>query len=89
MYRLVTTYQSIKRSASKQGFCPVCGKRTTRRTTFEQTLNPYNINKETRFPKTYSEISDELNAAVKDWKENADLDFRHYGCRETLDESTV
>ena len=85
MYRITTTYQSIKRSASKQGFCSVCGKRTTRRTTFEQTLNPYNINKDTKLPKTYSEISAELNAAVKEWKATAELDFRHHGCRETLD----
>jgi hypothetical protein len=89
MYRVVTTYQKVTRSASKQGFCSVCGKRTTRRRTFDQTLNPYNISKETGLPKTYSEISAELNAAVKDWKENAELDFTHHGCRETLDGSTV
>lgn len=78
--RIHVTFDPVKRTVSRNGYCPVCGRRTTRQTTFSQTLNPYNVNAD-GVPKTSAEIQAELIAQVKAWNP----DFTHEGCRETLD----
>lgn len=64
----MTTYkfEQVKLSASKSGKC-VCGKRVTRSTTFEQTINPWNKNAKGE-AKSYSEIWQELKQEAADWK---------------------
>jgi hypothetical protein len=60
------TFQVVKLPASKSGKCPVCGKRVTRRMTFEATLNPWNVNA-SGAPKSRSEIYQDLQARAKEW----------------------
>ena len=74
--RIRTTFDSVKRQAIRAGYCPVCGRRTTRQITLEQTLNPYNLNAN-GVPKTWREIEKELEAEAKAWKP----DFTHDKCR--------
>lgn len=60
------TFNVIKDRASKSGKCRECGKRCSRSKTFEQTLNPWNKNKDGQ-PKTTDEIRAELRVSVKTW----------------------
>jgi len=81
--RIRITFDAVKRQAIRAGYCPVCGRRTTRQVTFEQTINPYNLNADGR-PKTWREIEVELEERARAWKP----DFTHDKCRdpqETLD----
>ena len=70
---MITTFEAIKRQVSKSGKC-LCGKRLTRSTTLQQTINPFNKNKDGVI-KTYREIFDELMIEAKLWKEQP---VRHY-----------
>lgn len=77
----MTTYrfQEIKVWGEKNLPCPVCGKKVRRRLTFMQTLNPWNVNKETGQPKTSAEIYKELHAERAEW---ATLPSAHGNCVE-------
>ncbi len=57
----VVSIRSIKKDK-----CPKCFKRVTRSRRFEQTINPFNKNKEGSI-KTRSEIYAELNEEAKNW----------------------
>lgn len=70
-------FRPVTRSATASGKCPVCGKRTTRKATFMQTVNPFNRNADGAV-KTESEIGAELRAEAKAWAP----DFRHEACKE-------
>ncbi len=61
-------YAPHKVSAKKTVKCEGCGKRMTRSTTFEQTENPFNRNKETGLPKTLPEIYAELKQEKQEWE---------------------
>lgn len=68
-------FQAVRVRRQLSGKCPVCGKRTSRSMTFEQTINPWNKNKDGN-PKTYSEIIVELDEKANNWKP----DFTHEKC---------
>lgn len=74
--RLTIKFDAVTRGTRQRGKCPVCGKWVERRTTFSQTINPFNVSKKTGLPKTYAEISEELAQAVKTWIP----DFTHAKC---------
>lgn len=71
------TFPSIRRGLTKTGKCPRCGKTTRRATTFEQTMNPFNIDPATGEPKTAPVIYAELKQMCQDWQP----DFRHEACK--------
>lgn len=59
-------FETVKIGGRKTGKC-FCGKRITRSKTFEQTINPFNKNKNGE-AKTRSEIVGELLAERKSWQ---------------------
>lgn len=69
------TFQPVVTVRERRGTCPVCGKQTTRRRTFEHTINPFNKNAEGQ-PKTYDEVRAAVNAEADAWVP----DFRHENC---------
>lgn len=68
-------FEVVKASRQKSGKCPVCGKRVVRKTTFEQTLSPYNKNGDGTV-KNYHEVSVDVNKEANRWKP----DFHHEKC---------
>ena len=64
--RVSYTFDEVKRKVAKTGKCS-CGKRLSRSTTFSQTVNPYNKNKD-GFPKTRAEIYMELHQEAEEWQ---------------------
>jgi hypothetical protein len=64
MVRIV--FVPVKLYATKTGKCTVCGKYVKRQTIFEQTLNPFNKNKE-GIPKNKIEIYKELYIERTNW----------------------
>jgi len=70
------TFHMIKRRGSKCGTCIICGKRATRSITLEQSINPWNKNKD-GYPKSASEIHDELVKKINEWRAEP---IRHSGC---------
>lgn len=72
-----TTYKfhEEKWPVSKSGHCPVCTKRVTRRTTFTETVNPFNKNANGE-PKSLKEVLASLNAKADSWTP----DFTHESC---------
>ena len=70
------TFQIIKRRGQKSGKCSVCGKRTSRAITFEQSINPWNKNANGD-TKSISQIHDELVAKINAWKLEPVI---HAGC---------
>jgi hypothetical protein len=62
----VTTY------STKRGFCPRCGKPTTRSMKFTHTVNPFNKNSE-GFIKTREEVRADTKAEAEAWEP----DFSH------------
>ncbi len=61
------TFEPVKYQAKKSGKCK-CGKRVTRSTTFEQTLNPFNKMPSGRVKDRY-DIAKELRAEAEAWKQ--------------------
>jgi hypothetical protein len=68
----------IKRTGRKSGLCHVCGKKASRSITFEQSLNPWNLNADGE-PKTASQIHDELVAKIREWQKDP---VSHARCEE-------
>lgn len=68
-------YDAYTWPESRTGKCPVCGKRVRRSRSFEETLNPYNQNKDGEV-KTVAEIRESLKAKAAAWVP----DFTHAGC---------
>ena len=60
------TFSVIKDAATKTGICRECGKKCKRTKRFEQTVNPWNKNKDGN-QKTPDEIRAELRVQVKTW----------------------
>lgn len=75
MYTQTTRFQPVMAVRSVVGTCPVCGKRTTRRRTFEHTINPFNRNADGQM-KSYDEVRADVNAEADAW----DPDFTHAKC---------
>ena len=67
-----------KETRKLSGKCPVCDKRVARSRTFEKTVSPFNVNKETREPKTWDEVAADVQAEADAWVP----DFTHEACRE-------
>lgn len=61
------TFDRIGFSSTKIGMCTQCGKRRKRTKRFEQTLNPFNKNKD-GLPKTEFEIQIENSEACSKWR---------------------
>lgn len=72
------TFPVIRYGNSKTGKCARCGKTTKRSVTFEQTMNPFNIDPATGEPKTSRVIYAELKRMFLDWGP----DFRHEACKQ-------
>lgn len=70
------TFRLIRYPITKTGKCSRCGKTTRRSTTFEQTVNPYNLNAKGE-QKTPVEIWAEMKIQAADWGP----DFRHEACK--------
>lgn len=70
------TFERIKRKASKRVPCTVCGKAVTRQRTFEQTLNPYNVNADGT-PRNREEIWIALGDEAEAWRAEPET---HTGC---------
>lgn len=64
---MITTFESVKFRATKTGKC-ICGKKINRSKTFEQTINPWNKNKD-GLPKNRFEILEELRIEAKKWQD--------------------
>lgn len=71
-------FQPVQTVRVLVGKCPVCGKNTTRRKTFEHTINPFNKNADGQ-PKTYDEVRAAVNAEANAWRPN----FAHAKCEES------
>lgn len=69
-------FQEVRRSAIKDGACPVCGVKTTRQQKFYQTISPFNKNAAGDM-KTADEIVVELKAEMAAWTP----DFTHGKCK--------
>lgn len=74
-------FEQVTLPAQRAGKCPVCGKRVNRRTTFWQTINPWNKDADGN-PKTYDQIRIELSAEFDAWVP----DFTHEKCRGQVDD---
>ena len=69
------TFPSIKRRAEKVGACPVCGKRSQKAKTFENTVNPWNRNTDGS-PRSFDEVTEHVKQLATDWIP----DFTHANC---------
>ena len=78
MTRIVTTYEPIRRTASKSVPCPICGKKVKRQRTFKMTLNPFNKNPDGTV-RDRSDIWAALGEQVKEWSAKAEA---HPRCAE-------
>jgi hypothetical protein len=65
--RTVTTYDPVRRAASKSLPCPVCGKKLRRTRTFQMTVNPFNKNPDGTV-RTIPQIWEALGEQVKAWQ---------------------
>jgi hypothetical protein len=61
-------FRAVKRTATKSGKCPGCGKRYRLQRTFEQTINPYNRLPDGT-PKSMEDIVRELTAECIAWRD--------------------
>jgi len=66
------TFQQIKKQSKAIFICKKCNKQKIRQITFDQTLNPFNKNKD-GFIKTADEIQNELNQRAAEWEAAIDL----------------
>ncbi len=60
------TFDLIKRTKKITGICGVCGKKMSKTIISEQTVNPFNKNKE-GIPKTYHEVEISVSEKLDDW----------------------
>lgn len=58
-------FEVVSRSVSKNGKC-YCGKRRVRSTTIENTINPFNKNKNGEI-KSYEEVEADVQREAKEW----------------------
>ena len=65
------TFDVVKRKGLKRYKCS-CGKMVVRQRTFEQTINPWNKNRD-GFPKSRGEIILELEHEIKTWSGKSDI----------------
>jgi hypothetical protein len=73
-------YPEVIHHEVKNGVCPVCGRHRTRRMTFSQTINPYNLNQFGQAKKR-GEIQEELRLKGRHWEP----DFRCTHCARSQD----
>lgn len=70
-------FQPVQTVRVLVGKCPVCGKQTTRRKTFEHTINPFNKNADGTV-KDWAQVRQDVNAEANAWVP----DHRHEACKE-------
>lgn len=70
------TFQTVKTSAKKHGWCPACNKKVSRSRTFEKTIDPFNKNKDGSV-KTYAQVLMDVKAEALKWVP----DFTHENCK--------
>lgn len=77
----MTTYNYYGPSivAERRGKCPVCGKPTRRRQTFQGTVNPFNRRPDGAI-KTWPEVRADVEAKADAWNPPPDV-FEHEKCR--------
>lgn len=73
--RITTTFDKIKHVEKRNGVCPVCGKRSQRSKTFEETVNPYNRNEDGTI-KTPMQVLASVRAKGEAWEPN----LTHWNC---------
>lgn len=72
-WRTITErYEPVQVPVERKGECPSCGKKVTRRRTFEHTVNPFNKNPDGTV-RTYAEVLAQVKAEANEWEP----DFRH------------
>jgi hypothetical protein len=81
--RVTVTYDVVKAGTTRKGPCPACGKTTSRSRTFEETVNPLNLN-EDGLPKSYPEVLKSVRDKSLAWDPDPDI-FTHQKCREGAD----
>jgi hypothetical protein len=68
-------FQPVWTQRSHTGNCPVCGRKTIKKKSFEQTVNPFNKNEDGSV-KTRDEVYESLKIEADAWVP----DFRHQKC---------
>jgi len=68
-YSYTVRFEPVTQRARKSVKCTGCGKRLQRRRTFEQTLSPYNKDRQTGQLKTREQIRVELLAEAREWEQ--------------------
>ncbi len=76
MLTIHETFESVKTSRSKNGKCSICSKPMRCSKTFENTINPFNKNKDGSI-RTYSEVLQNVERLADEWKP----DFTHNKCK--------
>ena len=67
MFTRTVRFEEVKSYYEKRGACAGCGKQVVRKTSFSQTINPFNKAADGS-PKTHRQILDELNEKGRLWK---------------------
>ena len=68
-------FEKVQRRRSALGKCPVCDRYVQRRVTFEQTVNPFNLNADGS-EKTREQVAEAVKAEADAWVP----DFTHLAC---------
>jgi hypothetical protein len=72
-------YDEVSSYAQKSGPCVKCGKRTTRKRKFTNTVNPWNKNPDGTV-RTRIEVQDNVNRLAREWQLEPVM---HAGCEAT------
>jgi hypothetical protein len=64
-------YEEVKHTAKRRVTCSVCGKKFNRQRTFEQTVNPWNMNPNGSV-RTYQEVRAAVFALAQQWQPEPD-----------------
>lgn len=70
-YSQTVTFPEVKAKVTRRIGCTRCGRKMQRSTTFSQTINPWNVNRDDHpnagLPKTHAEAQAECDKAAAEW----------------------
>lgn len=84
MYTIHARFASVKSRAEVSGACEVCGKRCTRKTTIENTVNPFNRNEDGSI-RTRAEVQANVLKQAREWE--AKQPIVHVKCEDLIKET--